>query len=331
MHVLAVAPCGVGGAILAWPALADAAPVIGVGEAKGSEWKKPPAATVVRKRALRRARTKAIANALDGLSGVDKAARKEVMGSHSSWTSAYRIVRETRTGDAIRIEIEVDVDLPRLAKRVSSSGAASSGARPRFALGSVKPSASGDCGDPQVLQQRVAEELAAVGAVATPPEPGTATVDLLVSCDRLGAVRYTHMHSARVEITATTDAHAVATISRDAFGEDDDAAVEAGLTQALFSVGARLAEHQRGRVTVQVQATGPGDRVRRLERAIRDSVMGVRDVEVSGLSPGTIALSLTTDLTVETLAKRLSALRLPDFSVAILATEEPDVVTIALR
>ena len=107
--------------------------------------------------------------------------------------------------------------------------------------------------------------------------------------------------------------------------------MEAGLSQALFSVGARLAEHQRGRVTVQIEASGPGDRVRRLERAIRDSVMGVRDVEVSGLEPGAIVLSLTTDLTVDTLAKRLSGLRLPDFSVTILATEAPDVVTIRLH
>ena len=318
-------------AVVAWPALAEAAPVIGVGEAKGSEWKNPPDASVVRKRALRRARTKAIAAELDQRRGVDKAARKDVMGSHSSWTSAYRIVRETRSGDAIRIQIEVDVDLQRLAKRVSASGATSTGTKPRFALGTVKASASGNCGDPQVLQQRVAEELAAVGAITTTAEPGAAPVDLLVTCERLGAVRYTHMHAAKVEITAATDAHAVAAVTRESFGEDDDAAVEAGLSQALFSVGARLAEHQRGRITVKIEASGPGDRVRRLERAIRDKVMGVRNVEVSGLQPGTIALSLTTDLAVAKLAKRLSALSLPDFSVTILATEEPDVVTIRLH
>lgn len=306
--------------------------MIGVGEAKGSEWKSPPDASVVRKRALRRARTTAIAAALEGLDGIDKTARKEVMGSHSAWTSAYRIVEETRSGDAIRIEIEVDVDLPRLARRVSASGATTTtGTKPRFVLGTVKASASGNCGDPQVLQQRVAEELTAVGAVTTEAEPTTAPVDLLVTCERLGAVRYTHMHAARVEITAATDAHAVAAVTRESFGEDDDAAVEAGLSQALFSVGARLAEHQRGRITIEIEASGPGDRVRRLERAIRDSVMGVRDVEVSGLKAGTITLGLTTDLTVDTLAKRLSALSLPDFSVTILATEEPDVVTIRLH
>ena len=314
----------------ALPSSARADPVRGRGEAKGSEWKQPPDAKIVRDRALRRARTEAIKSALSQLDGVDPAARKEVLSSHSSWTSAYRIVSETRSGDAVSIEIEVDVDVARLTKRVAAAGPHAS-VRPRFSLGAVKASADGSCGDGAALHARIAEELTTLGALAPRQTTGTTPVDILVSCEALGPVRMTHMQAARVEVTAATETAAVATATREAFADLSEQAVASGLSSALFAVSARLSAHQRGRAIVRIEAAGPGDRVRRFEQAVKDKVLGVDRVAVSGLEPGVIRLALDTELSVETLAKRLGTLRLPDFSVTILGIEEPDVVTISLR
>lgn len=309
----------------------SAAPMRGVGEAKGSEWKQPPRASVVRSRALRRARTEAIVHALEGLAGVDKAARRAILSSHGEWTGAYRIVEEVRDGDAVRLTIEVDVDLARLTKRVAKTAAVADARRPRFTLGEVKAGADSACGDPQTLHTVVSAELAALGAVSEAAGKGTVPVVVSVSCDRLGPVRYTHMQAARVVVVARTAEHTVASATRDAFADAADAAVDSGLSAALFAVGARLSAHQRGRLTVKVNAPGAGRRVRRLERAIRDDVLGVSDVRVSGLTPGAVVLTLDTNLAAAVLAKRLAALRLPDFSVIIVGTEEPDAVTIRLN
>ena len=318
------------------PSVALAEPFVGVGEAKGSEWKQPPAAHVVRTRALRRARTAAIKAALGEIAGVDAAARKSVLSSHTAWTSAYRIVSEKRTGDAVRLEIAVEVDVARLTKRVGAKGKAGGrrGVRPRFALGSVNltdgASEGTGCGDPETLPALIADELVALGAVATADDE-TMPVDLKLACVPLGAVRYTHMRAARVSVVATMDGRTVATAMREGFADEDAAAVQTGLSAALFAVGARLAAHQQGAMTVRIESPGPGDQVRRLERAIRDGVVGVDAVRVSGLDRGAVVLTLETELAASTMAKRLSALRLPELSVVILSTEEPDAVTIRLR
>lgn len=311
--------------------VAHADPVRAAGEAKGSEWKQVPDASVVRKRALRRARTQAIKTALASVQGGNREARQAIVKQHSAWTGSYRVLSETRPGDAVRLQIEVDIDLARLTKHVAGKPAPGRGARPRFSLGLVKGSADGMCGDTNALPTLVAEELGTVGAIAEASAKGAVPVDLNIACQALGPVRFTSMHAARVEIAAVSEGRTVATLTRESFAEDGDAAVRGGLAAALFAVGAELATHQRGRVRVRIDAPGPADRVRRLERTIRDKVLGVSKVAVAGLTPGQVVLAVQTELTAATLAKRLSGLSLPDFSVTILGVEEPDVVTIAFH
>lgn len=325
---------------------AEAAPLRGTGGATFSEVtgkrKKPATASEVRGRALSRARSAALKKAVAELTTetkADPAARKAVFKATSAWTGSYRIVSDRRQGDAIEIVVEVDVDLDRLAKRLLGAPSSGGGVRPRLAVGQVHVGA--DCGDAASVTQRIRDELEAVGAVVpqdqdaaaggtASSEPGVAT-DLHVTCEPLGVVRYTHLHAARVEVSASTQTRALSVATRESFADTPQGAVDAGLVTALVDVAQSLRDHRRGRIVLRVEGSRAGDRVRRLEQAIERRVSGVGKVSVSGLEPGAVLLSVTTELTPEVLGSRLSKLSLPGFSVTIAGTEAPDVVTIRLR
>ncbi|MCH9682365.1 MAG: hypothetical protein K0V04_13085 [Deltaproteobacteria bacterium] len=311
-----------------WPApTALAVPVVGAGTAKASETKKPDAART-RARALRRARHKALDVALKQVPGrVDPAARKAVRKAAEAWTGAYRVLSETHEGEQVRIEVEVEVDLVRLTKRVQVRD--SGGGIPMFRLGDVSVAAG--CGEAPAVEEVVRSELSGQGAVTLEGGNKAPTLDVTLGCDALGAVRHTYLHAAFVQISATADGATVAQLHAPAFGTAPSQAVAAGVQGALSDLAEALAAHRRGHVRVRVRSPMPSARIRRLETAMRNSVLGVSAVEVGAIERGIVELHVRGSLSPRALGKKLEALSLPGFSLAIVAVERPDVLTVVLE
>lgn len=319
---------GVGGGA----ATAAAAPVRGAGQAKASETKSP-SLPKTRDRALRRARKAALEAALRQVSGpVDPAARKAVLESADAWTGAYRVLSETSDGNDVDIEVEVEVDLVRLQKRVTKRE--DGGGRPGWTLGAVG-SAEG-CGDAAALAEVVRTELSAQGgAVASTDRPSKAgkepALDIALDCQTLGAVDHTLLHAVRVRVTATADGRTVAEASTPAFATTPVEAAAAGVSRALTDVAGVLVAQRSGHVRLRVQSPMPAVRIRRLETAMRNSVLGVDEVAVGAVAKGLVELHVRGELSAKALSRALGQLALPGFTLTVVRVEAPDVVTIRLQ
>lgn len=315
---------------------AAAAPVRGTGEAKASETKSPSLAQT-RARALRRARRAALDAALRQLGApTDAAARKAVLDSADAWTGAYRVLSEQSNGQDVALELEVEIDLVRLQKRVAKREGGGGG--PAWALGGVG-SAEG-CGEAAAIAELVSRELGAQGAVASEvagAEGGAAkkgkvpVLDVALDCQALGAVEHTYLHAVRVRATATADGRTVAEATTPAFATTPAEAMTAGIQGALSDVAGKLVTHERGHVRVRVQSPLPAIRIRRLETAMRNSVLGVDEVEVGAVDEGMVELHVRGELSAKALSRALGQLALPGVSLTIVRVEPPDVLTIRLQ
>jgi hypothetical protein len=318
--------CGVIG--LAWAPQAHADAFRGTGRASASEKsEKKPAATVdVRKRALVRARKAALEAALAGIATANKldaGAKKAVLAATDAWTGSYRVLGERSEGDATVVDVEVEIDVGRLTKRVLPGAALGPRAQPMYALGEV--ATGSDCA--QATGETIRTEWTAAAAIGGDGVP----VEVAVRCVRLGPVRHTHLHAAKVEVAASAATGPITSAEVHAFANDADAAVAAALADALAETAPALARHRRGSVRLRVQAARPAARVRRLERALQESVVGVQRVEVGGVdAKGSVLLRLAVDLDVPTLARKLGELRQAGLTITVLAIEGPDALSVRL-
>lgn len=305
-------------------AVVTAAPIKAAGQAKTSETNKPsPSRT--RDRALRRARRSALQTALGRVQGpVDPAARKAVMKSAAAWTGAYRILGESSDAEGVRIEVEVEIDLVRLTKRVQRRTAGSG--RPMFRLCDV--GSAEHCGDPETISATVREELSARGGLVV--DGKGESLDIALDCETLGPVRHTYLHAVRVRVVATSEGKTVAERVVPAFAVSPSEAIAAGLRRGLGEVAEALAAHRRGHLRLRVQSPLPAARIRRLESSMRNSVLGVDEVELAAIEPGLVELHVRGKIDLRTLARRLDELALPGFTVSIVKREPPDVLTIRL-
>ena len=317
---------------------AMAAPVRATGQAKASETKSP-SLSQTRARALRRARRAALEGALRQLSGpVDPEARKAVLDASDAWTGAYRVLSEQSDSDAVSIELEVEIDLVRLQKRVAKREGGGGGG-PAWMLGDVG-SAEG-CGEAGAVAELVRSELSAQGAVAAEAAGAegeraskkgkTPALDVALDCQALGAVEHTYLHAVRVRVTATAEGRTIAEASIPAFATTPPEAVAAGVQRALSDVADRLARRESGHVRVRVQSPLPAVRIRRLETAMRNSVLGIDEVEVGAVDGGVVELHVRGELSAKALSRALGQLSLSGFSLTIVRVEPPDVVTVRLQ
>jgi hypothetical protein len=317
---------------------AEAAPVRGTGQAKASETKSP-SVSETRARALRRARRAALEAALRQVAGpVDPSARKAVLDSADAWTGAYRVLSEQSDGQSVDIEVEVEVDLVRLTKRVAKRAAVDS--RPLFRLGQV--GATEGCGEAEALAAVVRAELSGQGGVALaaaegdPPSKSkkqdvAPALDVALDCRALGPVQHMLLHAVRVRVTATAEGRTITEVSTPAFAATPAEALTAGIQRALTDASAQLVARRHGHVRVRVQSPLPAVRLRRLETAMRNSLLGVDEVALGAVGKGVVELHVRGELSAKALARGLGELSLPGFSLSVVAVEPPDVVTIRLQ
>jgi hypothetical protein len=312
------------GALGVGASTAHAGPAIrGEGEASLGEFKKGGSPQAVRRRALERARLAALESVLAQIDGpVDSGARTAVLRAVDAWTGAYRIISERRDGDAVRVEVEVEVDVSALAKRLTPRPKAEGA--PMFRFGRVVQ--DGGCGNQTA---RVRDELEAMGSLGA--SENALAVDFSLRCQDLGPVRHTFVHAVQVQVRAVAAGEVLATADVYGFASGSETASSQGLRRALTDVGAELGHHRQGQITVRVEHPLPAERVRRLERAMRDAALGVGRTEVSGIDPdGAVRLRVFGDVRADALARELEGLSLSGFSLTIVAVEGPDALTVRL-
>jgi hypothetical protein len=305
-------------------ARAEAAAVRGTGKAEASEWKSGGTVEKARARAVRRARLDALAKAIAGIEGqVDRGAKAELQKHGDGWTGAYRILSETVKDGRVSVEVEVEVDTAGLAKRLTPRVESSSA--PLYRVGDV--SAGQVCGS---ATEQLAASLSSMGVVAR--DAKATELAFTVDCKVVGAVPNTFLHAAVVGVKAGSGKRAIVDVVAPGFGSDSEAAVAQALARALEDAAAVLGRHRRGQVEVRVEAPLPASRIRRLQRAMQDDVIGVSSSALAGIdSDGAVRLRVAGNLKAEELARALEALSLPDFSLTIVGIDGPDALTIRLR
>jgi hypothetical protein len=282
-------------------------------------------ASAARGKALAKARKAALEAALAEITGpIDKSAKKTVLKSADAWTGAYRVLSERTDGGNVTIEVEVDVDLARLRKRLTQ--APSGGSQPLYRIESVD--VADGCGEKSTIGGRVEDELAAGGASAK----DGAVLRVRVECTALGAVPHTFLHAARIELVAESDGRPIARIDYDGFAADGPTSIATAVSEAAGELAGKLAVHRRGTVALRVEAALPAARVRRLERALEQSVVGVARVELVRVHPGgSIVLRVHGQLDAAALGQALEQLQTPGLRASVIALEGPDALAIRLQ
>jgi hypothetical protein len=307
------------------PDAAGAQPFRGTGKSAPSPKDKSP--TAARSRALDDARRAALEAALVELGKsvkLSKSTKKSITSSTSAWTGSYRIVSEKPDGDGVAIEVEVEVDLARLRKRTETGVTAA--AVPLFSLEGVDLDSG--CTSVATIRARIEDELVVAGAVGS----GGASLKLKATCTVLGPVPHTFEHAARIAIVATSGGITTASAELDGFATSPEEALAAAAAQAAAQLGASLALHRRGRVLLRVSGGRPSVKLRRLERALVQSVPGVSAVELSRVdAQGRVVFSVLGVPDAQTLAQSLQSLQSPGVQTSVTTIEGPDVLAIELH
>jgi peroxiredoxin len=277
-----------------------------------------------RDQALERARKVALEAAIEQLGASDPAARKAVLAAPAAWTRSYRVLRQDDDGATATAVVSVEIDTARLAKALAAPGAAS----PTSSL-VVLPALElrmNEC--PPALEGELRRALVAAGVVRD-VAPGSAGPVLSASleCRKLGTVSYPHQVAVHESLQVAGAAPVVAT----GFGEDAQAAASDAMSRLIGVVTRDMAKKPDG-LAIRVAAPWPAARVRRLERALRDSVVGVQSVRVASIaSDGAVTLQVEGGLTAEELQARLPAVQVPGASLVVGEVESSHVVHIRLQ
>lgn len=307
--------------IAAVPSAASAQPFRGAGTSSPDAKDKTP--TAARTRALDKARRVALEAALAELGKLDKSARKSILGNTGAWTGSYRVLAERDVAGAVEIEVEVEIDLARLRKR--TDGGAKGVAAPLFQLEGVDGTG---CEPAATIRARVEDELLVAGAIG----PEGAPLRIAARCTYLGPVPHTFEHAARVELSATAGGRPIASARLESFAGSEAEAIGTAAAEAAAEIGASLAVHRRGRVMLRVVGGRPAVKLRRLERALLQSVMGVQAVELARIDGrGAVVFAVLGIADAEALAQALLTLQSPGVQASVTAIEGPDVLAIELR
>lgn len=304
---------------------AQAAPVAAHGKATVSEFKKDPSVERARAAAVDRARRAALEAALAGLSGpIDPAARKAVLQHPEAWTGAYRVLSTNSDGTTVDVEIEVDIDLARLEKRLEPrvEGAAA----PGWVLGrvSLPPPCTSELGE------HLRHELQSLGVVRD-GSSGT-TLDVQLGCAALGGVPHTHLHAVRLSIQVWQGTKPWLEWRETGLGRDDASAFVDAVQRAAEHTAEQLARRGAKTVELRILNPWPSERVRRFERLLRDRVREVRAIDVAAVdSAGAVRLHVRGPGDTQRFARDLEALSLPGFSLTITEIDATGRLTIRFQ
>jgi hypothetical protein len=300
---------------------AIAAPI----EARGQATADVGAADRARDQAIAAARKAALEQAIASLDVTrDEAAVKDVLARPEAWTAAYRVLEVTARDGGIEVRIEVEIDIPRLRKRVSESGP--NRGPHGFRFGKLATS-----GCPAIDDAALREPLRAYGIIA---DGGDATLSLSVTCTDRGAVTHTHVRAAAVEIVATSRGAIELEVrfSTQGFAEEIGAATQIALDRGVAELADELAVAARGDLELRVEKPWPAVRVGVLERTLRESVIGVDSVELAGIAAdGSALLRVGGRLDAKQLGAALGGLTFSGFALVGLRVDGAHALVVRMQ
>lgn len=303
------------------PLLASAEPFEATGEAKQSKTSVSPA--VLQRQAIRQALQNALQAALSRVpSRGDQDARRAILRAPTVWTGAYRVLNIAEERDRVRVNLEVDIDVERLAKRLA----------PRTAVGR----------ESQATRYRVTsldsdetcgERAQMTKAVRNLPvfSERSATKDarIVLHCST-GAIRHTFTYGARVEASLWVDESMIAQAVGDGLASEMSDATANAVDTALKKLSGRLSAPPEP-LKVRVESPLPSKRVRWLESAMVDDIRGVRSVSVVGIEPdGTVLLGVEGGVSAEALERGLRALHNTRLPMRVLGIDARSTVSVRL-
>jgi hypothetical protein len=285
-----------------------------------------------RDQALERARKVALEAAIEQLGAGDptarnSTARNQVLAAPAVWTRSYRVLRQDDDGATATAVVSVEIDTARLAKALAGPGATgATGAASTLVVLPALELRTSEC--PPALEGELRRALVAAGVVRDVAAGSAGPVlSASLQCRKLGTVAYPRQVAVREELQLSGAAPAVAT----GFGEDAQTAASDAMTRLIGLVTRDMARKPEG-LAIRVAAPWPAARVRRLERALRDSVVGVQSVRVGSIaSDGAVTLQVEGGLTAEELQARLPAVQIPGASLVVGEVESSHVVHIRLQ
>ncbi len=288
-----------------------------------------------REQGVSAARRAALEQALEGIEAelqVDSHAVTQVLAHAKAWTAAYRVLSVEDSGAQLTVTLEVEVDVPRLRKRV----AADSGGSGRTGFEWAAPHSEG-CG--ALDEASLREPLEAYGVLVESGRGGrgtsaATTLRLSLRCSDRGTVTHTHAHAAVVEVVASTEGEVSLELAVDArgFASDPEEARDIALDRALGELADALAVEARGELELRVEQPWPAARLGVLESSLRQAVLGVDGAALSGIGPdGAAILRITGNIDIERLARQLQGLSFPGFGLVGLRVDSAHVLRVRMQ
>lgn len=312
--------------LLAWALAAgdvQAAPFAGTGHASiGGKTDGLQA----RGQALERARRAALEAALEQIGPAEPAARKKILDEAAVWTRSYRVLQQGDDGATASATVSVEIDTARLSKALALPAPPTASEAP--ALVAVREEGCAEGSAEALAQRLVAAGLVRDGRGGTVSGASARTLEL--RCRELGPVRYPHgvVVEAALALRGGADASATAL----GFGADAAAATAEATAKLYGQVAPAMSAQTGAGLRLRLAAPWPAARVRRLERAIAESVIGVQSVRVASIGgDGSVTLKIDGTLSAAELHERLAAVQVPGATLVALEVEAPDVVRARLQ
>ena len=285
------------------PSPAYATPFVGEGRVASST-------AGARARATTAAREDTLAQVLDSIEGADRSRLTYVRAHPEVWTGSYRVIEQRLDGTDVVVIVEVDLDVPRLAKWLIPAAPVTG---TTFTLGDVTVDS---CAEIDAAHAVVDHALHSAGATVP---GGREVLEVFVRCRPRGLVPVTHLRADEVEVTVATSGsstdHLLGVGSATGFAVHRADAERAGLADALRVVAREVAAAAREELTLHIRTRTEPQRVRRIIDALRSSVRGVTQASLSGVTARGVEVRATVDVTAQVIADRISALSFTDFTL----------------
>lgn len=306
-----------------WAGPVRAAPFAGTGHAPIGGKVDPLKA---RGQALERARKAALEAALEQIGPAEPTARKKILDEAAVWTRAYRVLQQGDDGATATAVVSVEIDTARLSKALALPAAPAASEAP--ALVAVREDGCVE-GTAEALAQRlVAAGLVRDGRGGTVSGSSARTLEL--RCREVGAISYPR--GVVVEAALLLRGGADAPVTAVGFAADAAAATAEAVGRLYGQVAPAMSAQTGAGLKLRLAAPWPAARVRRLERAIAESVIGVQSVRVAALGgDGSVTLRIDGPLSAAELQERLAAVQVPGATLEALEVEAPDVVRARLQ
>jgi len=315
--------------LMGWGPDALAAPFAGTGHAAIGD---KVDALKARDQALERARKAALEAAVEQLGAGDAATRKQVLAAPAVWTRSYRVLRQDDDGATATAMVSVEIDTAKLGKALAGAGVPATSTTNMTLLPGLEVSNSG-C--PASAEAELRRALLAAGAIRD-VAPGSAGPVLAASlqCAAPAVLSYPRVTAVRGELSLQGRGGAtpaVGTVRATGLGEDAQAAATDALAGLIGQVVRGMSSGTDGALRVKIAAPWPAARVRRLERALRESVLGVAGVSVAGIgSDGAVSLKIDGGLSPKELQERLAGVQVPGATIVV-GEAQAHVVHISLQ